>query len=343
MKKKIIIFCVCLFAVGNIAYSGASNKSLMNDDSKSDVYYEDTGWIDMGKTEDQTWYEYYVSCAQSGLHPGTTKEKMGQYCIAHPELLNADYTEIRATTDAAGVTEPMAGTSASSQNQTSSASTYSDTMQSDKVDTSFNSSTTSNNNNLSTTNYDEVKQYVTLSKKAVYDNYDSSKAEVGSLSKGTEVSVIGETSNGYYVFEYTLEDGTVIDAYLLFKGKTNIVSKEEYDAAWAESNRVDPTCENTGYIEYTNSLSELTYKDEIEATGHVTSANSTYEVVKPGVFKNGKTIIYCDKCGKIAREENIDSYFKTQTLLIILIGAFGIVFIISVLYLIKKKRMEAIE
>ncbi|SEK17697.1 LPXTG-motif cell wall anchor domain-containing protein, partial [Pseudobutyrivibrio ruminis] len=39
-------------------------------------------------------------------------------------------------------------------------------------------------------------------------------------------------------------------------------------------------------------------------------------------------------------EENIDSYFKTQTLLVILIGVFGVVLIISVFYLIKKKRME---
>ncbi|SEK17692.1 hypothetical protein SAMN02910377_00095, partial [Pseudobutyrivibrio ruminis] len=48
MKKKIIVICACLIAVGNIAYSGASNKSLMNEDSKSDVYYDDTGWIEMG-------------------------------------------------------------------------------------------------------------------------------------------------------------------------------------------------------------------------------------------------------------------------------------------------------
>ena len=334
MKKKIFIFCACLIAVGNIAYSGASNKSLMKDDSRSDVYYEDTGWLDMGKVDEQTWYEYYVSLVQSGLNsPSSVGYKMGMYCIQHPELSNASCDEIDEACEAAGVYSSSSNTSTQQANNSNNTNTQSAT----------NNTTTANTSTNTIINYDSSKIYVVTSKKAVYDKYDSSKSELGSLSKGTEVSVIGETSNGYYVFEYTLEDGTVIDAYLLFKGKTNIVSKEEYDAAWTESNRVDPTCENTGYIEYTNSLSELTYKDEIEATGHVTSANSTYEVVKPGVFKNGKTIIYCDKCGQIAREENIDSYFKTQTLLVILIGVFGVVLIISVFYLIKKKRMEVLE
>ena len=335
MKKKIIIFCACLIAVGNIAYSGTSNKSLMNDDSKSDVYYEDTGWIEMGKVDEQTWYEYYVSCVQSGLrNPSSTAYKMGQYCIAHPELSNASVDEIDEACEAAGVYSSSTNTSNQQTNQANNTNTQS----------AENSNTTTINTATNTIiNYDSAKIYVVTSKKAVYDKYDSSKLELGSLSKGTEVSVIGETSNGYYVFEYTLDDGTVIDAFLLFKGKTNIVTKDEYDAAWAETSRIDATCENDGYIEYTNSLSDISYKDVIEATGHVTSANSTYEVVKPGVFKNGKTIIYCDKCGQIAREENIDSYFKTQTLLVILIGVFGVVLIISVFYLIKKKRMEVME
>ncbi|SEK17680.1 hypothetical protein SAMN02910377_00093 [Pseudobutyrivibrio ruminis] len=333
MKKKIILFCACLIAVGSIAYSGASNKSLMNEDSKSDVYYDDTGWIEMGKVDSQTWYEYYVSLVQSGLNPPSDKGyQCGVYCLEHPELANADVDEIVAAAKADGAIS-----------NTSNPTTSNESVNNSKTNTNSQSTQTNNVNNSSNNSvikYDLQRSYVVTSKKAVYDKYDSSKSELGSLSKGTEVSVIGETTNGYYVFEYTLEDGTVVDAFLLFKGKTNIVPKDEYDAAWAETSRIDATCENDGYIEYTNSLSDISYKDAIEATGHVTSANSTYEVVKPGVFKNGKTIIYCDKCGQIAREENIDSYFKTQTLLVILIGVFGVVLIISVFYLIKKKRME---
>ncbi len=295
-----------------------------------DVYWEGIGWYEMGKTDDQTWYEYYVSLVESGLNPPSRiGYKIGQYCISHPELANADVMEIDAACEAAGVYGNT------DNNVVTSNSSASDESQSAN-DVTVKEAVSPIENNY----YDEIRQYVVTSKKAVYDN---SKNEIGSLAKGTEVSVKGETSNGYYIFDYTTADGSTIDGYLLFKGKDNIVSKEDYDAAWSETDRKEATCTENGYIEYTNSLSGLTYQDELLATGHVTSSNSKYEVEKPGIFKGGKTIVYCDKCGQVAYEEEIESYFAKEPVLIVAICVFGAIIIAAVIYVLISKIRDKVN
>ncbi len=299
-----------------------------------DVYWDGIGWYEMGCTDDQTWYEYYVSLYQSGLHDPSSKEyKVGQYCYAHPELANADPTQVEEACINAGI---ISGERKKAVTTDESISEENKKESNDKST----QTTQSERDSITESNYDETKQYVVISKKAVYDNYDSKKNEVGSIAKGIEVSVKGETSNGYYIFDYTTEDGSTIDGYLLFKGKDNIVSKEEYDAAWSETARKEATCTESGYIEYTNSLSGLTYQDELLATGHVTSSSSKYEVEKPGIFTKGKTIVYCDICGQVAYEEDIDSYFAKEPVLIVAICVFGAIIIAATIYILIKKIMN---
>ena len=95
---------------------------------------------------------------------------------------------------------------------------------------------------------DGAHQYVVTHKKALYDTYNKGRNEVGSVVKDTEVSVLGQSSNGFYHINYTAEDGTAVDGYLYYEGKDNIVTKEEYDKAWEVTNTKDATCEKDGKV-----------------------------------------------------------------------------------------------
>ena len=179
--------------------------------------------------------------------------------------------------------------------------------------TSSSGNTTASQNNKSSsrpaaptlTEYDADSQptYVVTSKKAVYDDFNKGRNEIGSVSKGTEVVVTGKSSNGYYRFDYAAEDGTSTTGYLLFEGKDNIVPKEDYDAAWAESNRVEATCTKDGYIEYTNSLSGLKYKDELKATGHVLGDEELTK--EPTWTKPGEIVTHCAVCNEVIDSREI--------------------------------------
>ena len=157
------------------------------------------------------------------------------------------------------------------------------------------------------------------------------------MSKGTEVEVTGSTSNGYYQFTYTNEAGETVDAYLLYKNKDNIVDKETYDAAWSKTSNVEATCTQDGYIEYTNSLSGLTKRDEIKATGHVLGDE---ELIKePGLFTNGKIVTHCAKCNEIIETKVLDSYIPVWVLYVI-IGAIIILVMLFILRTLKNRKEE---
>ncbi|MBE5919360.1 MAG: hypothetical protein E7272_05880 [Pseudobutyrivibrio ruminis] len=176
--------------------------------------------------------------------------------------------------------------------------------------------------------------YVVTTKKAVYSTYQSSREEIGNIARGTEVEVTGNSSNGFYRFSYTKEDGSVVDGYLLYKNKDNIVTKEEYDAAWAETKRVEPTCEKDGYVQYTNSLSELKKKDALKATGHMAGEEITSK--KATLFSKGEKIVSCTVCGKVLKSEEIDALIPVYMWCIL--GGVVAIFIVSGIYFIKSKK-----
>ena len=149
----------------------------------------------------------------------------------------------------------------------------------------------------------------------------------------------GVSSNGYYRFDYTAEDGTTTTGYLLYEGKDNIVPKEDYEAAWAESNRVEATCEKDGYIEYTNGLSGLKYKDELKATGHVLGDEEL--TLEPTWTKPGEIVTHCAVCDEVIDSREIPPIVPTWAWW--LIGgtvAFCIV-LITVTIIIVRKRNKA--
>ena len=191
------------------------------------------------------------------------------------------------------------------------------------------------------TEYDTDSQptYIVTSKKAVYDDFNKGRNEIGSVSKGTEVVVTGKSSNGYYRFDYTAEDGTNTTGYLLFEGKDNIVPKEDYEAAWAESNRVEATCEKDGYIEYTNSLSGLKYKDELKATGHVLGDEELTK--EPTWTKPGEIVTHCAVCNEVIDSREIAPIVPTWCWWLIGGAAAFCVGLITVTVVIVKKRRKA--
>ncbi len=326
MKKRLL---VTLLTVVNIIGGYFIYNLPMHLTAQADVYYPDTGWIDMGKVDSQTWYEYFVSCYQSGLHSSSSDVyKIGKYCLEHAEMASWDSNAIAKAARDNGIIGSQSAQKSSKSSTEANKGDTSSTKVSDKKTPKTN-----------VMRYDVAVDYIITTPKVVYSSYSDDRIEMGVIEERKILSVKGESTNGFYVTDYEKDDGTIVDGYILFKGKDNIVSKEDYDAAWAQTDIVEATCVIDGYKEYTNSLDGTSYTEPIEATGHSVNANSKYKVVKPGLFKNGKTIVYCDVCGEVAKEEVINSYYESNPVLIIVASVIiGIIMIGGIVLIIRKIR-----
>lgn len=125
---------------------------------------------------------------------------------------------------------------------------------------------------------------------SVYDSYSASK-ENETYDIGTEVEVTGLYSNGMY--EITYHDG---NGYIRQK---NLVTKEDYDSGWEETDSVAATCTEAGKTVYTNKLSGATKEEEIPALGHDYVASET---VAATCTKDGKNVFECSRCGDTNEE-----------------------------------------
>ena len=179
--------------------------------------------------------------------------------------------------------------------------------------------------------------YVILSKKAVYSNYDSTKEEIGNLYAGDEVDVTGKTSNGYYRFSYITDDNETVDAYLLFKDKDNIIDKETYETGWSETDRVEATCTSEGYIEYTNSYSELTKQKTLDMISH--TRGSLEYITEPTLFSTGIAGYKCTVCGEVLEQYEVAALVPMWlwvTLGVVIAGCATCVITV----VIKKKKLQ---
>lgn len=125
---------------------------------------------------------------------------------------------------------------------------------------------------------------------SVYDSYSASK-ENETYDIGTEVEVTGLYSNGMY--EITYHDGK---GYIRQK---NLVTKEDYEAGWEETDSVAATCTEAGKTVYTNKLSGATKEEEIPALGHDYVSSET---VAATCTKDGKNVFECSRCGDTNEE-----------------------------------------
>ena len=190
---------------------------------------------------------------------------------------------------------------------------------------------------------DGAHQYVVTHKKALYDTYNKGRNEVGSVVKDTEVSVLGESSNGFYHINYTAEDGTAVDGYLYYEGKDNIVTKEEYDKAWEVTNTKDATCEKDGKVTETNALSNGKRYTVIPATGHTESEWQTK--VEPSFFKDGEQIKTCTTCNKTLQSEVLPSTMKKLgwKFPAAIVGAVFVLFLLLFGFIHHKKKADSAE
>ena len=190
---------------------------------------------------------------------------------------------------------------------------------------------------------DGAHQYVVTHKKALYDTYNKGRNEVGSVVKDTEVSVLGQSSNGFYHINYTAEDGTAVDGYLYYEGKDNIVTKEEYDKAWEVTNTKDATCEKDGKVTETNALSNGKRYTVIPATGHTESEWQTK--VEPSFFKDGEQIKTCTTCNKTLQSEVLPSTMKKLgwKFPAAIVAAVSVLFLLLFGFIHHKKKADSAE
>lgn len=77
-------------------------------------------------------------------------------------------------------------------------------------------------------------------------------------------------------------------------------SDEEIEAAWEETNRVESTCTEAGYIEYTNSLTNETKIEELELANH---SYEEIERIESTCTEDGSVTYTCSVCGDTYTEE----------------------------------------
>lgn len=291
-------------------------------DSRTNHYQDENGWAyTYEKAPTQTWEEYWKSIIDCPYETSESAKAEAQWALSTGNA-NKSMVEVTQLWKAAG----KPGYNAEKSN---SANTNSNSDNNTKSKTKKTKATITLDESF-------TGDYVVITKKAVYSTYESSREEIGSVARGTEIKVTGNSSNGFYRFDYTNENGEVIEGYLLYKGKNNIVTKEEYDAAWAETKRVEPTCEKDGYIQYTNSLSELKKEDALKATGHVAGEKITSK--KATLFSKGEKTVSCTACGEVLKTEEIDPLVPAYMWGIL--GGVVAIFIVSGIYFIKSKKKK---
>lgn len=102
-------------------------------------------------------------------------------------------------------------------------------------------------------------QYVAIEESKVYADAEQTE-ELGIVTPGQVLEVNGESSNGLYRFPFGDSNG--------FANKNAFATHADYQAAWEETENVEPTCTEDGKIVRTNSLSGLTEEETIPALGH---------------------------------------------------------------------------
>lgn len=306
-KIKMLVTSICtIAAVSSLALIKDSHCQIVD------------GWTD----------EELVGSAAVSLTGPTQDDYSNVYAILEEKGLMDDAYEIAAIIESEGFEASEKALEAKFGHSTSSSSTAS----------TSGSSKSKAKHAVTKTTWDSSKTYVVLSKKAVYSTYESSREEIGYEYKGNEVEILGETSNGFYFYNYTNEAGETVEGYLLFEDKDNIVDQETYEAAWDITETVDATCTEDGYELYTNPLSGLTSKTTIEATGHTLGDE---ELTKEATFFNeGIISTHCADCDEIIETRIVKSGVEENKNLLIGCGAalFTVIALMTLMLVVSSKN-----
>lgn len=167
--------------------------------------------------------------------------------------------------------------------------------------------------------------YVVIIDTNVLDSANGEK--IDTIAAGTVIAVSG-SANGYYKISYDDKEGYVIE------NADTIIPKADYDAAWEETDRLEPTCTEDGYIVKTNSYSKLEETTTLSATGHDDGEWETVE--KPGLFSKGLKQRLCTIDGAVLEEKEINQLI-TLPVGIGIIATFGAI-AGGTVFFVKKRR-----
>ena len=356
MILGVIILCVMLFVNGAIISKNDPRHGVADDwygiknftlDESTKQFALDALWQDI-----QICYQSIVDgtiITVDGVQTMSSPDTVTYYTGTIEEALNAGYLldHLQWFYDTGSIPASFVPSSSTPQQSTNDAGTT------DSNTGNTSDSSTGNKSDKSTTSStakvtEDTKisgDYVTTDKATVYSDYNGNSTK-DTIESGTDVTVAAKTSNGYY--KTTYNDA---DAYI----KTSTaVTKEEYEAAWEETDRVDATCTEDGKIVYTNNLSGLEKEETIPMLGHdYVSTNKIdatctedgeetftcnicgdektevieasghkagdWEVVKKsGLLTKGEKQRVCEKCGEVLESETINSIIPVWVVVIVI-------------------------
>ena len=106
--------------------------------------------------------------------------------------------------------------------------------------------------------------------------------------------------------------------------------------AYELTERVDPTCTESGYDIYTCSNCGDSYKKDFDARGHKAGEP---EITKPAaLFQEGESKTYCTVCGELVTTTTIPQTCPFPFAITIAFGAGAVVFVLGVLSLLIKRK-----
>lgn len=210
----------------------------------------------------------------------------------------------------------------------------------------------------------DAAPYVTIKEAVLLDGYNNGTKTGEIIESDTDIVVNGYSSNGYY----RLEDGSYVS-------QNDVVSKEDYDAAWTVIEEIPATCSENGSVKKSNSLTGKeveetldvleheysivdeagctciekgyttyecklcgdTYTEEYEAWGH--EAGEPVVTVEPDTFSKGTMTTYCTICGEELSEESIPQTFPIPLWGVIVIAVVVVSCIAGgTVFIIKKRK-----
>lgn len=203
--------------------------------------------------------------------------------------------------------------------------------------TSSTSSQTNDQTASTPSNTSEVTESET-SESTTKASGENNKTENTTNSNETENIKTEEntTSNEEWTESERVESTCTEAGYIVYTNASGEEKTEELPLAehqYVETSRTAATCTETGSINYTCEVCGDTYSEEIPTIDHLLEE----ETVEAGLFTNGSKITKCSICGEIISEEVLPA--KCPMWVAIIIGIIAIIGITGgIVFAAKRKR-----
>ena len=150
-----------------------------------------------------------------------------------------------------------------------------------------------------------------------------SSIDATETSKATDEDKNSDADNEWVESE-RVESTCTEAGYVVYTNASGEEKTEELPLAehqYVETSRTAATCTETGSINYTCEVCGDTYSEEIPTIDHLLEE----ETIEAGLFTNGSKITKCSICGEVISEETIPAKCPTWVVIITIIAVVGIV------------------